>query len=112
MREEDQQRINTFNKLNTRLHELQAGVKLKKVRDSENAQLAAIMESMPFNCSSAANSVATHNLQDELEDLGDASNELMLLDEDQVPQLLVTAHICSSSPALQYVMGAGAFCCR
>ena len=33
VREEDQQRINTFNKLNTRLHELQAGVKAKKVRD-------------------------------------------------------------------------------
>ncbi len=31
VREEDQQRINTFNKLNTRLHELQAGVKAKKV---------------------------------------------------------------------------------
>lgn len=31
VREEDQQRINTFNKLNTRSHELQAGVKAKKV---------------------------------------------------------------------------------
>ena len=31
VREEDQQRINTFNKLNTRSHELQAGIKAKKV---------------------------------------------------------------------------------
>ena len=31
VREEDQQRINSFNKLNTRLHELQAGIKAKKV---------------------------------------------------------------------------------
>lgn len=51
VREEDQQRINSFNKLNTRFHELQTGIKLKKA---------------------------------ELEDLGDASNELMLLDDDQV----------------------------
>lgn len=51
VREEDQQRINKFNKLNTRLHELQAGVKAK---------------------------------QTELADLEDASNELMLLDDDQV----------------------------
>ncbi|DBA91984.1 hypothetical protein WJX79_000685 [Trebouxia sp. C0005] len=51
VRQEDQQRINTFNKLNTRLHELQAGVKAKK---------------------------------SELEDLEDAGNELMLLDDDQV----------------------------
>lgn len=32
VREEDQQSINTFNKLNIRSHELQAGIKAKKVR--------------------------------------------------------------------------------
>ena len=31
VREEDQQRINSFNKLNSRLHELQAGTKAKRV---------------------------------------------------------------------------------
>ncbi|KAL3133471.1 hypothetical protein ABBQ38_007335 [Trebouxia sp. C0009 RCD-2024] len=51
VREEDQQRINTFNKLNTRSHELQAGVKAKKA---------------------------------ELEEYEDASNELMLLDDESV----------------------------
>ena len=37
VRQEDQQRINTFNKLNTRLHELQAGVKAKKVLESHGS---------------------------------------------------------------------------
>ncbi len=37
VRQEDQQRINTFNKLNSRLHELQAGVKAKKVLESHGS---------------------------------------------------------------------------
>lgn len=86
VREEDQQRINNFNKLNTRLHELQAGLKVKKARATSQDTRSSDEWSTFRSQALLATQIKGVNmvLQAELEDLGDASNELMLLDEDQV----------------------------
>lgn len=86
MREEDQERINTFNKLNTRSHELQAGVKAKKVDTvppvmKEFAFACCTYDAKPFR---TLRRPLVCQIQAELEQYEDASNELMLLDDESV----------------------------
>ena len=64
---EDQRHINLFNRLHVQHMELQAEVKIHKVHRNTATGLAS--QSWP---------------QKKLEDLEDASNELILVDEDEV----------------------------
>ena len=88
VRQEDQQRINTFNKLNSRLHELQAGVKAKKVLESHGSVVSCNHNFCLRLTRSQGPAPNCADLQSELEDLEDAGNELMLLDDDQVELLM------------------------
>jgi prefoldin subunit 4 len=75
---EDQKRINTFSRLNARMHDLMAQVKAKKVTGAGGR-----CSTSP--CTNAAALIpAPCALQKYLEDLEDAGNELMLSDEETI----------------------------
>jgi hypothetical protein len=82
---EDQRNINTFSKLNTQLHELNAMMSVQQVC----ACLAdASMLVLGFAAAVAPTRAWIHvsaPMQSNVDDLEDASNELMLVDDEQVP---------------------------
>lgn len=94
---EDQQKINTFSRLNNKLHELQAQISSIKVprrarperpwppaRPAQPARTARCPHTAQPNC----NRPGVPLMQAEAEDLEEAGNELMLLDDEVAPYVV------------------------
>lgn len=84
--QEDQQRINTFSRLNTRLHELESTINIQQVRVCLMMAATSVLRATECRCSIAAEWRQVLLLcatQSNVDDLEDASNELMLVDDEE-----------------------------
>ena len=89
---EDQQKINTFSQLNTRKHELEDMLRVKAV--SRRCKHVHVHQG-PRPCNARAHSnTASACSQSESEDLEEAGNELMLVDDEEV------RHRCATRPGI------------
>ena len=109
VRLEDQQKINTFSRLNTKLHELEAQLAGKKVwcgavRGGGNAGLWAppsppshagctsppppFTPALPSSLTTLTPTPSSPHAQADAEDLEEAGNEVMLLDDETAPHVV------------------------
>ena len=87
---EDQQKINAFSRLNTKLHELEALLAAKKACSAGGAGVLTPVRP-PVQPSAQQPAPLTHCApppQAEAEDLEEAGNEVMLLDDETVPYVV------------------------